>query len=314
MSRVLAFRADPSDQRPLDTSEELIDIENTISKLIGYEYELFKIDGARKSDILHNIHQYRPSIVHFSGHGSKKGKLIFVDNNGRSSEASISGIRTVFSTLTHPIQCVVLNLCYSQKSAQALSEYCDTVIGMKSLVDDDHARAFSREFYTALAENNSVKKAFDRGVAEMKINECPPGSLPVLIPRPGVDPNQVFIPFKVHLFAEFFLDSTGKPKKDKDGNYIMEIWLDIVPNNISSVVYNFDDPEFEDAYEEVDNAHAKFRTTCHSYGNFLVRVILWRINGTGVGISCTLSEALKLRYKYNTNSGIIKAIKDIETH
>jgi hypothetical protein len=57
----------------------------------------------------------RPDVLHFSGHGSAEGALVFQTPSGKAEEAdpeSISDLLGILERENIHIGCVVLNSCY----------------------------------------------------------------------------------------------------------------------------------------------------------------------------------------------------------
>jgi hypothetical protein len=56
---------------------------------------------------------------------------------------------------------VILNACYSQEQADAISKYVKYVIGTTKAIADTHAIEFSKGFYLKLAQDSeNIKRAF----------------------------------------------------------------------------------------------------------------------------------------------------------
>lgn len=149
--------------------------------------------AVRPSDLLQYFNQYRPQVVHFSGHGSNSDELILQDNDDQPKPVSNSALRALFATMKDRIRLVVLNACYSQPQAEAITESIDCAVGMKTEINDQVAIIFSGAFYRALGFGRSVKEAFDQGCVELLLEGTPQHDVPKLHVRNGVDPNQVFL-------------------------------------------------------------------------------------------------------------------------
>jgi hypothetical protein len=113
----------------------------------------------RTGDILDAMLRYRPDIVHFSGHGSADGALIFEDAVGAAKPVSAAALGVLFHAL-EGVRCVVLNACWSDTHATQVAEEVDCVIGMSRSVSDDAAIGFAAGFYRSLGEGLSVGRAY----------------------------------------------------------------------------------------------------------------------------------------------------------
>ena len=76
---------------------------------------------------------------------------------------------------------VVLNACYSEAQARALSHHVDAVIGMTRAIEDSTAIAFAESFYSALADGRNLETAFNLACAEAGFEESEGGEIPTLI-------------------------------------------------------------------------------------------------------------------------------------
>ena len=73
---------------------------------------------------------------------------------------------------------VVLNACYSDGHAEALSQVVDCVVGMTRAIHDHAAHAFAVAFYRALGHRFSVGNAVEHAVATLAAKQLPDESVP----------------------------------------------------------------------------------------------------------------------------------------
>ncbi len=86
---------------------------------------------------------------------------------------------------------MVFNACWSLEQARAITRVVPCAVGMRSRVEDRVSFLFAASFYRAIGFGRSVKKAFDQGVAALCLNGIDGEPEPVLLARPGVDPDAV---------------------------------------------------------------------------------------------------------------------------
>lgn len=126
--------------------------------------------SVRPQDIRHAIAEEKPQIVHFCGHGLEDGSLLLEDEGGHNKSVSPSGLASLFQLHVNYVNCVVLDACYSAKTAEAISQYINYAIGMNQPVGDKAAIVFAQGFYDGLGysipDNQDV---FERGFSEGKI-------------------------------------------------------------------------------------------------------------------------------------------------
>ena len=74
---------------------------------------------------------------------------------------------------------MVLNACYSEPQAKAISRYIKYVIGMKQTIGDQAAIAFAVGFYQALGAGRRIEEAYELGCVQIRL-QFPGHALPVL--------------------------------------------------------------------------------------------------------------------------------------
>ncbi|MCI5124796.1 MAG: hypothetical protein D3925_10035 [Candidatus Electrothrix sp. AR5] len=123
-----------------------------------------------------------PQIVHFSGHGEEEG--IIVDGGAGGAKFVPPQALTGLFSLFPQVECVLLNCCFSEPQAHALSEHIPYVVGMKTSVTDEAARKFSIGFYKALGAGRSYEDAFSFGCNSIQLHGIPEDDTPVLLAKP----------------------------------------------------------------------------------------------------------------------------------
>lgn len=167
---ILFLAANPKDTPQLKLDEEVRAIRRKLRESMYRDsFRIEQVWAARVSEIQESLLQYKPHIVHFSGHGSGLSELVFEDAQGRSKSVEVNSLRELFSLLKHNIRCVVLNACYSDKQAKAIAEHIDCVIGMSQGISDGDAISFSGAFYHALGCGESLVAAFRLGRNNIKL-------------------------------------------------------------------------------------------------------------------------------------------------
>jgi hypothetical protein len=126
----------------------------------------------RTGDLQEHLLRYRPTIVHFSGHGSPAGQIVLEDPGGRAKPVAAQALGQLFNALkddnpADDIRCVVLNACFSAAQAQSIADAVGCVVGMTRAASDEAAMAFSGALYRALGYCKSVQQAFNLACAEM---------------------------------------------------------------------------------------------------------------------------------------------------
>ncbi len=149
-------------------------------------FEIHERTAVRPQDIRRAIAELRPQIVHFCGHGIENGSLMLEDDAGNHKPVSPEGLAALFKLHAEYVNCVLLNACYSETSAHAISQYINYTIGMNQPIEDLAAIVFAQGFYDGLGYKNSdnqdnFQRAFDEGIVAIQMENLAQGQIPVLM-------------------------------------------------------------------------------------------------------------------------------------
>lgn len=315
MAKALIFQANPQETTLLRLNAEIRSIQEAAESNGFHNLEIKFVGAVRKDDIQTSLIRYAPDIVHFCGHGSKHG-LYMEDNDGYATVIQGKELAAVFYNFTDTVKCVILNSCYSQKQAIAIIKFVPCIVGMTSALDDQSAISFSSKFYTGLASGYSIKRAFDIAKTEMYIYNSDDKNKPIIHVKPNIRAENLFISLTPSIRAKFILKN-GNPQADRQGHYRLEIFVSDVPSHIRSVFIDLNDESMadEDAYDEKFSRLIGYSTETKLFGDIEIRAVLWKNDGTGIGISSTLVRALRHYYMTQKPSAkILNAIKEIEKY
>jgi len=194
---ILYLSANPANTEPLELNKECNKIDEELRYAAGKGiFKLEQYHDISLENLIKQILNYEPHIVHFSGHGSPSSSLIFKnEENGQIQVVPPNALSKVFKILSKDIPLVFLNACYSEDQAKAIAEHVDCVIGMSRAISDEAARKFSVSFYSSLGFGKSIRDAFDLATVNLELLEIPEESTPkLLVVKEGVDPLKLFIP------------------------------------------------------------------------------------------------------------------------
>jgi hypothetical protein len=124
----------------------------------------------------------KPTIIHFSGHGTKKG-IMLEDQLGNYKLVTTSSLESLFSLFSDTIRCVVLNSCYSKSQAEAISKHIPYVIGMNAAILDKASILFAIGFYKALGAGKSIDFAYKLGVNSIELEGIQGDNVPVILKK-----------------------------------------------------------------------------------------------------------------------------------
>lgn len=171
---ILCLSSDPVNQKRLRLAEEVRAIRERVQLSLKRDDIKLEIrESARTVDFTQAIHDVSPNIVHFSGHGSRKGEICFEDETGLTKAVPATGLESLFSLIEDSVICVLLNICHSASTAKIISKHIPFVIGMNGEISDEAAISFSVGFYMALASQKTIPASF--GFAKAQISMEYPG-------------------------------------------------------------------------------------------------------------------------------------------
>ena len=184
--KILILAALP-DRLRLD--KEIREIESAIRRAVKRDLFEIKIRTAvRPQDIRRALAEEKPQIVHFCGHGLEDGSLVLEDDSGNHKHVSSQGLAALFKLHTDYVKCVLLNACYSELPASAISQQINYTIGMNQLIGDQASIVFAIGFYDGLGYENPgsldvIERAFNEGIVAIQMEDVSQGQIPVLKKR-----------------------------------------------------------------------------------------------------------------------------------
>ena len=186
---ILFLSADPTDASRLRLGEELREIQEKLQLAkLRERFTLEQRMSARPADISQALLDVQPQIVHFSGHGTTTGALCFENLIGEIHPVEPDALAALFEEFADQVDCVILNACYSEIQANAISKNISCVIGMNKAIGDRAAIAFAIGFYQALGAGRTADEAYRLGRAQIRLQGIPEHLTPVLIKQGQIQP------------------------------------------------------------------------------------------------------------------------------
>lgn len=218
---ILFFAANPIDSERIafDAEAKVVRAELERSRYRDC-FELVERYAAEPDDLLRELRRYRPTIIHFSGHGTghapcdsgagdgarrdlvgapdpgaRAGSqgLFFQGPDGRARLVSTTALSGAFEATGQSVKVVVLNACYADEYADALLSRVDCVVGMAGAIGDAAAVKFAVGFYGGVGHGESLKAAYDQGRSAIDLAALPWEDHPRLRSREGVDPARLVL-------------------------------------------------------------------------------------------------------------------------
>ncbi|TBR61218.1 hypothetical protein B4U84_10495 [Westiellopsis prolifica IICB1] len=163
VKRILVLAANPKQTSRLRLDEEVRDIKEGLQRSHKRDKFILQQEWAvRPRDIRRAILDFRPHIIHFSGHGLKEVGLAFENETGQTQLVTGEALAGLFGQCSKQVECVLLNACYSENQAEAIAKHVNYVIGMNAPIGDKAAVEFAVGFYDALA---AYDPQYDSGTA-----------------------------------------------------------------------------------------------------------------------------------------------------
>jgi hypothetical protein len=178
---ILFLSADPSDLTRLRLGEEAREIHEKLRLAKQRDrFELHQRTSVRPEDISQALLDVKPTIVHFSGHGTSTGAICVEGKSGEALPIEPLALGLLFEQFAEQVKCVVLNACYSEAQANAIVKYVEYVAGMSQAIGDKAAIAFAVGFYQALGAGRGIEEAYKLGCVQIRLQGIPENLTPVL--------------------------------------------------------------------------------------------------------------------------------------
>jgi CHAT domain-containing protein len=173
--------ANPKSTSRLRLDEEVREIDALLQR--AKKRKLFDLKqrwAVRVQDIYQSLLDFKPQIVHFSGHGTGDDGLVMEDETGKAYLVDTVALTKLFELFASNVECVVLNACYSEVQASAIAQHIPYVIGMNKAIGDKAAIKFATGFYSALGAGESVEFAYKLGCNVIQLDGTPEHLTPIL--------------------------------------------------------------------------------------------------------------------------------------
>lgn len=181
---ILILAANPRGTSTLRLDEEVREIDLGLQR--AKKRELFDLKqrwAVRVQDVYQALLNYKPRIVHFSGHGTGDSGLVLEDESGNLQLANTDALSELFKLFSSSIECIVLNACYSEVQAAAIVKHVPYVVGMNKAIGDKAAIKFATGFYNAVGAGESVEFAYKLGCNVIQLEGIPEHLAPVLLKK-----------------------------------------------------------------------------------------------------------------------------------
>lgn len=178
--KILYLAANPINTTQLRLDQELRDIQHALR--LATHRHLFEVHDAwavRIEDMRRAMLDFEPDIVHFAGHGGSNG-IYLEDRSGRALAIPGDALQGFFANFPS-VQCVILNACFSDDVARAISQVVPYVIGMSATAADVASIVFAVAFYDVLGAGSTYDRAYSVAANAVQLERLQHTAEPVLI-------------------------------------------------------------------------------------------------------------------------------------
>lgn len=167
---ILFLAANPKGTAQLRLDEEVREIDAGLQRAKRHDqFVLQQRWAVRTRDVQRAMLDFKPQIIHFSGHGEGEDGLVLEDEFGKGKFVDTEALAGLFELFADLVECVVLNACYSEAQAEAIARHIPYVIGMNKAIGDHAAIEFAVSFYDALGSGESVEFAYKLGCSAIRL-------------------------------------------------------------------------------------------------------------------------------------------------
>lgn len=190
---ILFVAANPDGTLRLRLAEECAAIRREIKLTLHRDDLRFEArDAVGIIDLIRNLDELTPIVLHISGHGDRDG-LLLQDEYGQPQRVSPRALAMIIDAAARTPRVVILNVCHSAEHAEALRPKVDCVVCIDGAIQDVAARMLATRLYGAIGNGRSVGNALESGIAVLAAHELPDELLPRCMTRDGVDAFQLVL-------------------------------------------------------------------------------------------------------------------------
>lgn len=169
MLKLLIVVAEPEGEDRIDLDLDVRAIMDEIAKsAYRDQVQLKMVVAARPRDVINELTDFKPTLVHFTGHGNKHELVLLNPMDDLAVPVSAQSVSKLINGCPS-VRVIVFSACYSDSLASAALSSTDAAIGFKQDVFAPASVAFSSSFYRAILAGESLKSAFEKGCLAMEM-------------------------------------------------------------------------------------------------------------------------------------------------
>lgn len=193
---ILLMEANPDDTPQLRLNEEIRVITDACQRgKRRAEFRLVVRTSVTERHLRWAILDCKPQVIHICGHGcAAKGLVLESETTSTTQLVSTAALTDTFRLAARYLECVVLNVCYSELQAAEVVKHIPYVIGMNSMISDKAALKFAEGFYDSLFAGEAFSDCYEWGVNALQTAGIPEHSTPRLkVKEPQLSQSQVVV-------------------------------------------------------------------------------------------------------------------------
>lgn len=183
---ILFLASNPADTVKIELEKKFQKIHERLQESGNLKkFILYQKWAPTAGDLQNSILQFKPDILHFSGHGYKGDQglqdlfkeigvdiddgsgLIFRNDKGKARVVTAKALKNLFAVLSEnpatKINTVIFDACYSADQSEAIAQHVPYVIGLENSVLQNASLEFSIGFYLGLAEGYDIDFCYKLG-------------------------------------------------------------------------------------------------------------------------------------------------------
>lgn len=193
---VLYLTANPDQAHSLRVDVEVRQVQDAVRGSVYRDNIALQYrPAADLKSLIDGLNDYRPRIVHFSGHGYDGGIAVDHSTVARRPAKSVSFelLAEALAATDEPPDIIVLNSCKSAGARKAFLPPAKAIIVMRNSISDLAATNFAVAFYAAIAAGQSIKSAFAQGKVAIENSSLNEAGTPDLLVAAGLDPSKMVL-------------------------------------------------------------------------------------------------------------------------
>ena len=184
--RIAFLVTNPDPGATLNTLQEAKQVKKSIdASPLASKIELRPFLAPSFDDLIDTLNQFKPNIVHFSGHGGDETLLFDNENIGDTGGSALDFdiIVELLDAIEFKPKGLILMACDTVAGAEKFLAHADFVISMADSIDDDTASAFSARFYGLIGSGVGLESALKQAKISIKAKNYPDADLPTLLAK-----------------------------------------------------------------------------------------------------------------------------------